>query len=676
MRGTGSLPQWKADIKVALDLLKQVRPETFVKANCINVDAGATAADIDRAMHFLLKQSTQIGADIEAGGLRFRTDNVINLGLCVDATKTTTEVAEYFNADVFHVHDYRTFSHNNDPVHWTVVFEPASFGLLKPYLEDPAIDWCWQNGKFDIKFFRQQYGIEARVDNDTMLMSYALDETRGIHDLETISKDRLHAPDYKDMLQPYLPNKRTSYNVIPRPVLDEYLADDASRTIRSAHIMRSQIQKDLALDKLYTRTLIPASEMLQQVERNGFYIDQERLNENEVIYQAEIEHEKAAINKLLEEYDVQINPGSPQQVAKVLYDVLKFPNRFKNGTDKDTIKKLMEMTDGHPFLIALSKFRKAQKMYGTYVKGLRRWIHDDGRIHSTYKIHGTVTGRLASAEPNAQNPPRQAQIRGSFMAEPGNELIECDLSQAELRSLAALSGDPELVRVYCNGEDLHSDLAVSMFENWAINAHSKDKALKALAKEQRVKCKNVNFGIVYGITEFGLMEQMNSTVFEARDMLAGWARRYAVAHAFIEKCRMAPARQQTLVTCFGRKKRVGVVSRGNINFLMNESANFPHQSIASDITLHTAIKVWRTLLARGVKIVNLVHDSIIMEAPITSDNSLRWWVMDYVTSEMARTPIEWGIERVPFVSDPDYGSRWGSLTEMEKSSSGLWVPKE
>ncbi|MEE8598504.1 MAG: DNA polymerase, partial [Dehalococcoidales bacterium] len=235
-----------------------------------------------------------------------------------------------------------------------------------------------------------------------------------------------------------------------------------------------------------------------------------------------------------------------------------------------------------------------------------------------------------------------------------------------LCSLAALSGDPTLVEIYNTGGDIHTDLANELFPGWD-ERHNGNDILKAIAKEQRVKCKNVNFGITYGITEFGLQGEIGGPISESRDMLAGWFAKYPVAGEFIEKCRGAPARNQIMTTCFGRKKRVGLVSRQNLRFLQNEAANFPHQSIASDINLHAAIRTWRELLSWGVRIVNLIHDSLLLEVPLVGDhgNHLRERVIQLVAREMRQVPIDWGITRVPFTADAEYGHRWGSLTEYK-----------
>ncbi len=200
--------------------------------------------------------------------------------------------------------------------------------------------------------------------------------------------------------------------------------------------------------------------MLTQVEENGICTDPKRLEENEG-YFAEM---KSTINEEINEMiGYSINPGSPAQIKRLLFKGYKFPNRKKGSTAAPILERLQRQTE-HPIFALILKHRKAVKMFGTYVKGLKKHVHAiTNRIHATYLIHGTRTGRLAARDPNLQNPPRDPQIRGTFVAAPGFELVEVDLKQAELCSLAALSGDPDLLHIYNTGGDLHNDLARSLF---------------------------------------------------------------------------------------------------------------------------------------------------------------------------------------------------------------------
>jgi DNA polymerase-1 len=638
MRGTGSYRQWRQDIQYAMELGLGAPPREHVPATVINHMGPLRQEYVDE---IFAGMSQELTCDIETSGFSHIHDRILSIGV----------------------------TPSND-VGISHCFHPSHLPLLKPYLESADIAWCWHNGKFDVKFLRQ-VGVHARVDDDTMLMSYALDEQGGVHDLETVSADVLDAPDYKYMVQPYLPNKKASYELIPYKVLGEYQAIDTGNTAQIRPIYRARIRRELALERLYTDTLIPASEMLSQVEANGICTDPQRLIENDVYFA----NMKEDIGQQINDYiGYQINPGSPKQVKDLLFNRMKFPNRKKGSTDAKVLTALQQKTEDPIFGLIL-KHRKAVKMHGTYVKGISTHVNPETqRVHATYLIHGTRTGRLAARDPNLQNPPRDPQIRGTFVAAEGYELIAVDLSQAELRSLAALSGDEALCEVFLSGGSPHKDLAIYLSSNGTFapdweqryEAYSQDPGnpKHAPAKEEYTKCKNVNFGIIYGISPFGLAEEIKDTKQVAADMLNGWRERYPKAAEFIQKCRDTPLNNQVITTCFGRKKRVGLVSRQNLNFLQNEAANFPHQSIASDITLHAGIRCWKQLKEWDVRIVNLIHDELLMESPITPQNETRGRTIELVASTMQQVPIDYGITRVPFLAEGEVGHRWGSLKEV------------
>lgn len=610
MRGTGSYRQWKADILYALDIARGGKPREWIKPEWIHVKSLQQATTIA----WKLRKETELTGDIETSSLHVHEGRILSIGISTDGEKV-------------------------------YCFTPKHIKVLKPLLESQKIKWCWHNGKFDVQWFHA-LGINARVDDDTMLMSYALDETSGIHDLETVASDLLGAPDYKHMLKPYLPKKDTSYDQVPEAVLLEYMSIDVANTARIRSILRERVRSDKHAEKLYTKVLIPASALIAEIESNGVYVDLEMVEENSRILQAEIDVLQAQIN---EEVGFPVNPNSPKQVKHVLYTHYRLPTKFGKDTDKKTLAKLPQT----PFVKLLLKYRKVKKQYGTYVKSVYKHLGPDGRIHPTFLLHGTVTGRLASRKPNMQNIPRDSSIRRQFGATPGYVLIECDLSQAELRSLACLSGDPGLLEIYRSGKDLHAEVVAAIFGPEYVDEDHPEH------KEKRVLAKNINFGIVYGITAAGLKDQTKQPIEECTRMINGWYARFPVAAEFIKKCRATPSKMQVIHTCFGRQKRVGMVTRENLHSLQNEAANFPHQSIASDITLMTATRIFRRLKLKGVRIVNLIHDAILVEAP--NKPEVIQWAAKYITEEMAKTPPMWGLKRVPFLADAKVGEQWGKL---------------
>jgi len=661
MRGTGNYRQWKEDVVYGWDLASGGQPKVH-KAGKVQVvpifnSQEKMEREVDSIMELITQISPELTCDIETTGL-----NIKELVNVPQKTKAKSRAKDASTKDegkakeriYLKKPEAQILTIGITPASDTSIsycFRPAHLPALKKWMEDPRLKWCWHNGKFDIRFFRKHaLAIQAKVDDDTMLMSYTLDESGGIHDLETVSTDVLGAPDYKFMVKPYLPNKDSSYALIPFDVLSQYQAFDTCNTAQVREIYRKRIAADPVLEKLYTKTLIPASAMLAQLELNGIQVDPHRLNENESLFTGEMNR---LANEIQNTVGYQINPGSSMQVKDLVYGKLKVKDLYKGSTDAASLTDMYIKTE-NPLFQQLIEYRKVQKFLGTYVIGLRRWLTPEDRIHGTYLLHGTKTGRLAARQPNMQNPPRLASIRGSFIAREGCILIEVDLSQAELRTLACISGDPILCQVYLDGLDLHSDLARFLFPGW-------DDFDPVKKKESRVKCKNVNFGIIYGITAYGLFDQIGGSLVECKRLIDGWYARYQVAGSFIKKCRDAAAHNQVITTPFGRRKRIGVVSRQNLRFMENEAANFPPQSIASDITLHSAIKLYQLLWHNyQVKIVNLVHDAIIMEVPPIHTKE----VIDITVETMSMVPREWGIKKVPFVADAAVGERWGSLKEL------------
>ena len=214
-----------------------------------------------------------------------------------------------------------------------------------------------------------------------------------------------------------------------------------------------------------------------------------------------------------------------------------------------------------------------------------------------------------------------------------------------------------MVEVFCSGGDIHMELCLELWGDvWdTFNGNTQ--------KERRVKAKNVNFGIPYGITAFGLAQQIKDTERQAQIMLDAWDLRFPVARQFLMRCRETVSAGFTMTTVFGRTKRPSVVTWDNINFLENEAANFPMQSIGSDITLMAAVRTGPQLRRMGVKIVNLVHDSIIMEVPDKVQH-LQDEIIDMVKDAFAQVPIDYGLDQVPFTSDAAIGLRWGEVSEV------------
>jgi len=666
LRGAGNLKQFKDDITFAISkAIESDASRTRSSGESLSVPFKVIQTEDELTALMLemgsLPDGSVIGSDIETASFNYYTPNTVRI------------YPEYTENPILCTGFYWESQDECDYGKQHCYIIPAKFfdGPFKPVKFFSRLKYAWHNGKFDIKFFWHQ-GIEARVDEDTMLQSYALNERRGIHDLDQVAADHLGTPRHKDMLEQHLPKKKMSYANIPPKVLYEYLAYDVYKTWHINRILREKVRADQNSEKLYSKLFIPASAYLAEIEMNGMPVDLAWTNKNLEEMTAEANGYEANMNSYAREHTgADINPRSPLQLKGLLYDILKL-GKPGMSTDEDTLLKLPP----HPFVQNLLKYRKVHKGLSTYVEAPLRLIAPDGRIHTSYLIHGTVTGRLASRDPNLQNVPRLPKLRGQYQTLPGHVFIEPDLNQAELRSLACMSGDTELCRIYnTEGMSLHDEVRDFIFgtpkdwdlnrlemylEQFNVNESDPEKNLYRLRDEQKMIAKNVNFGIVYGITSFGLAEQIERPAAEAAQYIAAWFTRFPGAKKFIDSCMLAAAEGRNIITPYGRKKRAGIITMEKLRDLQNEAANFPHQATASDFVLDTGIRIRHTLKTKFKTTVhNTVHDSILLMTP--NDIPLIKEVVEYTTSELSETPKMMGMTLVPFKADAKIGNRWGHL---------------
>jgi len=670
LRGGGSFRQFQADVHYACGLASGRRD--YRRYIIPKYEVLSTEQEL-RTLGLNLNDSI-VAADTETGGYEgfdHLRDHILCSGFCTSPDR--------------------------------VFIVPADLTFATKHLFASAGRFVWHNGKFDAKFFRAADVGNVRVDEDTMLLSYAVDESKGVHDLEQISSDILGMPDWKYMIQPSLAAAKNShpkgytvtYADIPNDILYDYTSRDISATLQVFPILRDMVRADPHLERLYTKVLIPTSEYLVWVEEAGMHLDLQSVDANEVRLNAEIDKYRKVISDAGQAVGLgETNPNSPLQLATLLYDTLKLrpvDRRHKptRSTDEDSLDKL---DPEHPVVQALKRYRKVKKAQSTYVtaakdhhdskgKFVPGWVNPvTGRVHTTYKIHGTATGRLASEDPNLLNIPRDPLLRGQFVAADGMVFLEVDTNQAELRVLAELSGDPELTRIYTStGLSIHDEVRADLFgepanydeatlefylDKFNVRHHGPDKWLKELKAEQKMKAKNVNFGIPYGISEFGLAEQIDDTPAVARTYLNRWYKKFSGARTFLLKCREAVVQNKVFVTPFGRKRRFGVVSPERLNDQQNQASNFPMQSIASDIVLVTGIYMAPRARKYGVRIVNTVYDSILYELP--HDISLIRDLSAETSEQLGVKAREWGIVHIPITGEGKVGKKWGQLAPVEE----------
>ncbi len=646
LRGGGSFAKFKDDIELAIRLMANKRPNQYVPTTH---EVLKTTKDLVAIRHDICKLASEqeapvyLGSDFETEGFSSLDHAILCFGIGWKRP---------------------------DNVNFIVPEELILTQEFKDLLNIPReyARYVWHNGKFDIRFSRSK-GLDGRVDEDTMMLSYCLDENGGIHDLETVAANAIQAPNWKAMLDQYKSSKKASYREIPTPVLHKYAGYDIGSTIQSWYVLKPQVEKDRHLAKLYP-FLIRMSNFLPDIENEGLLIDKSQVKDNFIRLKGIMAEKAAALNHIaLARLGKTINPNAPQQVASLLYDGVRIPMyKGSRSTDADTL----DMLPPNPVLRTLKEYRRAAKIYGTYVKSLYDFdkdplglpgknTHSDMCVHPTFKLHGSVTGRLASSDPNVQNIPREDVIRSQFIAKLDRWLIEFDYNQAELRCLAELSRCDALMSIYLDESHpgLHHEMSVFLFG-------------EGYTDEDKMRTKAVNFGIVYGRTAPSLAEEFKCAVAEAQRWIDGWYKRFPGASEFIKDCRNAPVDGRILITPFGRKRRFGVVSWENKQSVQNEAANFPHQSIASDCNLDAAEQAYRLYAPKfDARPCNLVHDSNLWSIP--ADPHIAYEFGTYVMKLMESIPPLYNLTAIKFKADAKIGTRWGHLRKVKAKE---WLNSE
>jgi len=475
--------------------------------------------------------------------------------------------------------------------------------ILKPHIMRPGIKWVMQNGKFDEKILQAGYGIRIKQSFDTMGAQYAIDEN-SLKDLGLLSQVYLGADDYKDMV-----DKSDLINA-DGPALVEYGARDGDYTLRLRPVMRHKLKADPLAYNLYTRLLMPAANVLSDIEMVGVPIHRGKFEKRRAKTEKEIE-------KRLKKFE-GVNPRSPQQLAALLYEdlglpVVKYTPRGKPSTDEDSLVQLGDH-DTTGVVDAILEFRHWDGYRSRYFNNWSGFMGrtSDHRLHPEYKLFHTVTGRLSASNPNIQQVPRDTFIRGIVGGRRGWTLVEADYSQIELRIVAHITQDPAMLRAYHTGRDIHLETAM------AITGLPESQ----ITSEIRKKAKSVNFGFVYGMgwrkfvqyskTNYGLdisegeAQQTRKVFFDTFRTLRGWH----------ERQRRVARDRKYVLSAIGRKRRLWDVDssvEGIRQEAERQAINSPVQSLASDLMLMSMIKLHSSLPATQARIIATVHDSILFE---------------------------------------------------------------
>jgi DNA polymerase-1 len=519
---------------------------------------------------------------------------------------------------------------------------------LKPWFEDPTRKKIGQNVKYD-QHVLANYGIAlAGVAHDTLLQSYVLESQRA-HDMDSLAFRHLGV---KTISYADVAGKGAGHIGFDQVSIDkatEYSGEDVDITLQLHGALYPKVKQNPQLDFIYSTIEIPTREVLFRMEREGVLIDASVL-----AAQSRTLGERMMIleEQAYREAGQPFNLGSPTQLGAILFDKMKLPALKKTATGKPSTDEdvLQQLAADYPLPRLLLEHRTLSKLKSTYTDKLPQMVNArTGRVHTCFGQATAVTGRLASTEPNLQNIPIRTvegrRIREAFVAPPGHTLISADYSQVELRIMAHLSGDESLLKAFAAGEDIHRATAADIF----------GVPIADVTSEQRRYIKAVNFGLIYGMSAFGLAQQLGIERGAAAQFIEKYFIRYPGVAGYMQRTRELAHAQGYVETVFGRRLWLPDINAGGgprRQAAERAAINAPMQGTAADLIKLAMIEVqaWLDREAVGAKLVLQVHDELVLEAPIDH--------LDRVKAELALRMVGVAQLQVPLVVDVGSGPNW------------------
>jgi DNA polymerase-1 len=520
---------------------------------------------------------------------------------------------------------------------------------LRPLLEDAKQLKVGQNLKYDMSVLIN-HGIELRgIAYDTMLESYVLDSTATRHDMDSLalkylSHNTIH---YEDVAGKGA--KQVTFDQVPIATAGPYAAEDADITLQLHQTLWPKLEKDKSLVTLFTNIEMPLLPVLSRMERNGVLVDAKMLAKQSKQLTKRIEEiEQEAFTVAGEEF----NLGSPKQIQTIFFEKLGLPvlKKTPKGAPSTAEEVLVELALDYPLPKLILEHRGISKLKSTYTDKLPERINPDtGRVHTSYHQAVASTGRLSSSDPNLQNIPIRSEegrrIRQAFIAPKGCKLLAADYSQIELRIMAHLSGDKGLLKAFAAGEDIHRATAADVF----------NVPVEQVNQEQRRSAKAINFGLIYGMSAFGLARQLGIPRGAAQEYVDLYFQRYPGVKEFMDATREKARENGYVETVFGRRLYLPEINHRNAQrrqYAERTAINAPMQGTAADIIKMAMIAVdhWITNSNSNIRLIMQVHDELVFE--IQED------LLETSIPEIDQLMTQVADLKVPLVVDIGSGKNW------------------
>ena len=528
---------------------------------------------------------------------------------------------------------------------------------LKPLLEDPSIKKIGQNIKFDFIILYRE-GISISPMEDTMLMSYVLDAGKNRHNMDTLSELHLghKTTTFKELVGSG--KKEINFSDVELDKAKDYAAEDADITFRlyKKFIKNLKSEKMINIYEIFEKPMI---EILAFMEMKGIKIDSNFLKSLSLKFEKKIEKLEKEIFKIAQK---EFNIGSPKQLGDIIYNDLKIAGlkKTRKGGFATNASVLEDLAfKGHKFPQLVLDWRQVSKLKNTYSDALPEHVNPTTkRVHTSFLLAATTTGRLASSDPNLQNIPIKSEdgkdIRKAFIAEKNHTLISADYNQIEMRILADLAGVKELKKAFKNNEDIHSLTASQIF----------NIEIKKVDQDQRRKAKAINFGIIYGISQYGLAKQINVTNYEAEEFLNAYFAKFPEIKIYMDDTIKFCRKSGYVNNIFGRRSHFNAINDKNFNvrnFQERAAINAPIQGSASEIMRLAMIRLQKNLSENKKlksKMLLQIHDELIFEVPKDEVTEMTKIIKKEMTSV---SESEHHSFSTPLTVDINIGDNWGAL---------------
>ena len=521
--------------------------------------------------------------------------------------------------------------------------------IFKPVYENPEILKIGQNLKYDLEVLRN-YGIELKGKMwDTMIAHYLI-QPELHHNMDYMAEIYLNYQTIHidELIGPKGKNKKSMRSLLPSQVY-EYAAEDADITLRLKNKLEPELKKAECEDLFYNIEM-PLMPVLAEMEMNGVCLDTESLAETSKQFTNRMNEIETRIYELAGE---RFNIASPKQVGEILFDKLKIvekAKKTKTGQYVTSEEVLQQLKNKHEIVADILEHRGLKKLIGTYIDALPKLINPKtGHIHTSFNQTITATGRLSSSDPNLQNIPIRGEdgkeIRKAFIPEPGCLFFSVDYSQIELRVMAHLSQDTEMIKVFREGKDLHAATAANIYK----------KPIEEVTRDERTKSKRANFGIIYGITVFGLAERLDIPRDEAKMLIDGYFDTFPQVHDYMEKSKEVARQKGYVTTLFGRRRYLPDINSHNATvrgFAERNAINAPIQGTAADIIKVAMIRIFNRFKAEGIrsKMILQVHDELNFSVFPEEKEKVESIVLEEMQNALNLS--------VPLVADSGFGQNW------------------